>query len=80
MPTMPGLLDSLLGSVYTAADVSFTRDEMRAGIDGDSTVDKASGGATVVAELETKLAEPSQGESDRRRRFPRSRAGRSRRR
>jgi len=55
-----GLLDSLLGCVYKATDVTFSREEMRAGIEGDSTVDKASGGASVVAELESKLAEPPQ--------------------
>ena len=51
-----GLLDSLLACVYKASDVTFTRDEMRAEIAGDSTVDKASGGASVVTELEAKLA------------------------
>jgi len=52
-----GLLDSLLGSVYKAPDVTFTRDEMRADIAGDSTVDKASGGASVVTDLEAKVDE-----------------------
>jgi hypothetical protein len=54
-----GLLDSLLASVYRASDVTFTRDEMRAEIAGDSTVDKASGGASVVADLEAKVATPT---------------------
>jgi uncharacterized protein YrrD len=52
-----GLLDSLIGSVYSAPDVTFTRDEMRAGIGGDSTLDQASGGAAVVTELEDHLRE-----------------------
>jgi uncharacterized protein YrrD len=52
-----GLLDSLLDSVYSAPDVTFTRDEMRAGIGGDSTLDQASGGASVVTELEDHLRE-----------------------
>ncbi len=54
-----GLLDSLLACVYKAGDVTFTRDEMRAEIAGDSTVDKASGGASVVTDLEAKLADPT---------------------
>ncbi len=52
-----GLLDSLLGSVYKAPDVTFTRDEMRAEIAGDSTVDKASGGASIVDDLTAKVDE-----------------------
>jgi len=61
-----GLLDSLLASVYKAPDVTFTRDEMRAEIAGDSTVDKASGGASVVADLEAKVedAEAAHGPSN----------------
>ena len=61
-----GLLDSLLASVYRASDVTFTRDEMRAEIAGDSTVDKASGGASVVADLEAKVedAEAAHGRSN----------------
>ena len=46
-----GLLDSFLAGVYRGGDITFSRDEMRAGIAGDSTVDKASGGASVVDEL-----------------------------
>jgi uncharacterized protein YrrD len=53
-----GLLDSLLACVYKGGDVTFARDEMRAGIEADSTVDKASGGASVVTELEERVAEP----------------------
>ena len=59
-----GLLDSLLSCVYVASDVSFTRDEMRAEIAGDSTVDKASGGATVVTDLEARLAPSVDPEED----------------
>jgi uncharacterized protein YrrD len=60
-----GLLDSLLGNVYKASDVTFTREEMRAEIAGDSTVDKASGGATVVADLEAKVEDGGvQGDDD----------------
>jgi uncharacterized protein YrrD len=60
-----GLLDSLLACVYKAGDVTFTRDEMRAEIAGDSTVDKASGGASVVTELESKVDEATQPPSER---------------
>jgi hypothetical protein len=49
-----GMLDSLLSSVYKG-DVSFERDEMKARVEGDSTVEKASGGAAVVEELEQKV-------------------------
>jgi hypothetical protein len=57
-----GLLDSLLGCVYKGGDVTFTREEMRAEIAGDSTVDKASGGASVVEELTSKVEEDQQPE------------------
>ena len=49
-----GLLETLLGCVYKG-EVSFERDEMRAKVEGTSTVKKASGGATVVEELATKV-------------------------
>ncbi len=49
-----GMLDSLLSNVYKG-DVSFERDEMKAKVDGDSTVAKATGGAAVVEELEQKV-------------------------
>ena len=51
-----GGLDSLLSSVYKA-DVQFTKEEMRAPgtVEAEATVDKASGGATVVEELEGKV-------------------------
>ncbi len=50
-----GLLDSLLGSVYRAGEVTFSRDEMRAGVAGHSTLEQASGGASVVTDLEAHL-------------------------
>ncbi len=50
-----GLLESLLDSVFHASDVTFSRDEMRAEIAGDSTVEKSSGGAHIISELETRL-------------------------
>jgi sporulation protein YlmC with PRC-barrel domain len=46
-----GILDTLLDSVYRG-DVAFERDEMRAPTEGTSTVEKASGSAAVVQELE----------------------------
>jgi uncharacterized protein YrrD len=51
-----GGLDSLLGSVYKA-QVEFGKDEMRAPaeVQAEATVDKATGGATVVEELENKV-------------------------
>jgi len=51
-----GGLDSLLGSVYKA-NVEFTKSEMRApaDVDAEATVDKATGGATVVDQLEGKV-------------------------
>ena len=50
-----GMLDSLLGNVYKA-EVTFTQDQLRvAQVEGDSTVEKATGGAALVAELEHKV-------------------------
>jgi len=51
-----GGLDSLLESAYKGT-VEFTKDEMRApaAVEAEATVDKSSGGATVVDELETKV-------------------------
>jgi hypothetical protein len=46
-----GILDTLLDSVYKA-DVEFDREELKATTEGSSTVEKASGGAAVVEELE----------------------------
>jgi uncharacterized protein YrrD len=51
-----GMLDSLLANVYQG-DVTFSRDEMRAPVPGDSTIEQASGGAVVVEELEEHIAE-----------------------
>ncbi|HSK51407.1 MAG TPA: PRC-barrel domain-containing protein [Clostridia bacterium] len=51
-----GGLDSLLSSVYKGT-VEFSKHEMRApeAVEAEATVDKATGGATVVAELEDKV-------------------------
>jgi uncharacterized protein YrrD len=51
-----GGLDSLLSSVYKGT-VEFSKDEMRAPeqVEAQATVDKATGGATVVDELEGKV-------------------------
>jgi hypothetical protein len=51
-----GGLDSLLASVYKG-EVAFTKDEMRAPaqVEAAATVEKSSGGATVVDELESKV-------------------------
>jgi hypothetical protein len=51
-----GGLDSLLQSVYKG-QVEFRKDEMRAPaeVEAEATVEKASGGATVVEELESKV-------------------------
>lgn len=56
-----GGLDSLLSSVYKGT-VEFTKEEMRApaAVEAQATVDKASGGATVVEELETKVSTAEQ--------------------
>ena len=49
-----GLLDTLLGNVYKG-EIAFERDEMKAPVAASSTVEKASGGATIVDELATKV-------------------------
>jgi len=51
-----GGLDSLLSSVYKA-NVDFTKEELRTpvGTQAQATVDKASGGAVIVDELENKV-------------------------
>ena len=51
-----GGLDSLLASVYRG-EVDFTKEEMRAPaeVQAEATVDKASGGAGIVDELESKV-------------------------
>ena len=60
-----GMLDTLLDSVYKG-DVTFTRDEMRAPVEAEATVDKASGGAAVVDQMEQKV-EQAQQERDQKR-------------
>jgi len=52
-----GMLDSLLASVYKAPQVTFSQDQLKARVAGDSTIEQASGGATVVDELEGRIAE-----------------------
>lgn len=49
-----GALDSLLSSVYKG-EVTFQRDEMKAPMEGEATIEKASGEAPLVAELEDKV-------------------------
>jgi sporulation protein YlmC with PRC-barrel domain len=49
-----GGLDSLLASVYKGT-VEFSKEEMRVRVEAEATVDKSSGGATVVEELERKV-------------------------
>jgi uncharacterized protein YrrD len=51
-----GGLDSLLASVYKG-DVQFTKEEMRAplGAEAQATVEKSTGGAVIVDELESKV-------------------------
>jgi uncharacterized protein YrrD len=65
-----GILDSLLASVYKG-EVAFDRDEMRAPTDATSTVDRATGGAQLVEDLEgtlTSSEEQRQQAADRKRR------------
>jgi len=52
-----GMLDSLLASVYKSTEVTFTQDQLKARVQGDSTIERASGGAAVVDELESHIAE-----------------------
>lgn len=59
-----GQLEQLLASVYKAPDISFTREEMKAPVPGDSTIEQASGGAAVMDELETKVTESETPASD----------------
>jgi len=49
-----GMLDTLLANVHRAT-VSFPNDQLRARQPAQATIDKASGGATVVDELEQKV-------------------------
>jgi uncharacterized protein YrrD len=76
-----GGLDSLLASVYRG-EVQFTKEEMRAPgqVQAEATVDKASGGATVVEELETKVDSIEQErETEKQRKKQESEADRARR-
>lgn len=47
-------LDSLLGAVYKG-EVTFERDEMKASVEGQATVEKATGDAPIVDELQQKV-------------------------
>ncbi|CAN5252127.1 hypothetical protein BH18CHL2_BH18CHL2_05180 [soil metagenome] len=67
-----GALESLLGSVYKG-DVSFSKEEMRAGTEGQATIEKASGEAPMVDELEQKV-EQSEQERERQREMKRTQA------
>jgi uncharacterized protein YrrD len=49
-----GGLDSLLASVYKGG-VEFSKEEMRAPVDSTASVEKSSGGAVIVEELERKV-------------------------
>ncbi|HEV8054373.1 MAG TPA: PRC-barrel domain-containing protein [Candidatus Limnocylindrales bacterium] len=67
-----GALDSLLGSVYKG-DVAFSKEEMMAGTEGQATIEKASGEAPLLGELERKV-EQSEQERDRQREEKRKQA------
>jgi uncharacterized protein YrrD len=54
-----GGLDSLLESAYKGT-VEFSKEELRAPSEADATVDKSSGGAAIVDELETKVVTAQQ--------------------
>jgi len=54
-----GMLDTLLENVYKG-DVTFERDEMRVQEEAQATVEKASGNATVVEEMEQKVEQAQQ--------------------
>jgi uncharacterized protein YrrD/DNA-binding protein H-NS len=54
-----GMLDTLLDNVYKG-DVTFERDEMRVQEEAQATVEKASGNATVVEEMEQKVEQAQQ--------------------
>ena len=54
-----GALDSLLSSVYKG-EVAFSKEEMRAGSEGQATIEKASGDAPMVDELEQKVEQRQQ--------------------
>ena len=76
-----GGLDSLLSSVYKG-DVQFTKEEMRAPgeVQAEATVDKSSGGAVIVDELESKVqAAEREQEAEKERKRAQSEAERTRR-
>ncbi|HUG31223.1 MAG TPA: PRC-barrel domain-containing protein [Candidatus Limnocylindria bacterium] len=76
-----GGLDSLLASVYKG-DVQFTMDDMRVpkGAEAEATVAKASGGASIVDELESKVdAAEREHEAEQERKRQRAGADRQRR-
>jgi|GEM_PF-705623 len=54
-----GMLDTLLDNVYKA-EVTFEKEELRAPGEAEATVDKASGNATVVADMEQKVEQAQQ--------------------
>ncbi|HEX9987416.1 MAG TPA: PRC-barrel domain-containing protein [Chloroflexia bacterium] len=54
-----GMLDTLLDNVYKG-DVTFERDEMRVQEEAQATVEKASGNATVVQEMEQNVEQAQQ--------------------
>lgn len=54
-----GMLDSLLDNVYKG-DVEFSKEEMRSQTEGEATIEKASGDAPVVQELEQKVEQAQQ--------------------
>ena len=58
-----GMLDSMLENVYKG-DVEFSKEEMRAPAEAESTVDKASGQAQVVDDLEQKVDQLKQERQD----------------
>jgi hypothetical protein len=54
-----GMLDTLLDNVYKG-DVQFSKEEMRATTEGEATIEKSSGDAAVVQELEQKVEQAQQ--------------------
>jgi uncharacterized protein YrrD len=76
-----GGLDSLLASVYKG-EVQFTKDEMRAPgeIEAEATVEKSSGGAVIVDELQSKVdAAEREQEAEKERKRAQAEADRARR-
>jgi hypothetical protein len=59
------MLDTLLASAYRG-EVTIPMDAMRAGQPASSSIERASGGASVVSELEEKVAQSRQAEAERR--------------